>query len=232
MIRLRPGPERGSGNYGWLETRYTFSFANYYDPDHMGFRALRVLNEDWIAGGGGFPTHSHQDMEIVTFIMEGALEHKDTLGHSGVIRKGEVQWMSAGTGIQHSEFNPSPTEKTHLYQMWILPDRKGLAPAYAQQTISKIEGDQNFSLLASRDGRKGSIKINQDLDLLMAKLSSKGIAEYRVRPGRHVWVQALDGDISLNDRRLATGDGAAVSDLEVLRFEAHGPSSLLLFDLA
>ncbi len=198
----------------------------------MGFRALRVLNEDWIAGGGGFPMHSHQDMEIVTFIMEGALEHKDTLGHSGVIRKGEVQWMSAGTGIEHSEFNPSPTEKTHLYQMWILPDRKGLAPAYAQQAISKIEGDQNFSLLASSDGRKGSIKINQDLDLLMAKLSSKGIAEYRVRPGRHVWVQAVEGDISLNERRLATGDGAAVSDLEVLRFEALEPSSLLLFDLA
>lgn len=232
MIKLRLGQERGSGNYGWLETRYSFSFANYYDPDHMGFRALRVINEDWIAAGAGFPTHAHEDMEIVTFIMEGALEHKDTLGHSGIIRKGEVQWMSAGTGIEHSEFNPSPTEKTHLYQIWILPDRKGLAPAYAQQAISKYEGNGNFSLLASSDGKKGSIKINQDLDLLMVKLSSKEIAEYRVQPGRHAWVQALDGDITLNERRLAAGDGAAVSDLETLRFEAHAPSSLLLFDLA
>lgn len=231
MIRLRLGQERGSGNYGWLETRYSFSFANYYDPGHMGFRALRVLNEDWIAPGAGFPTHAHEDMEIITFIMKGALKHKDSLGQSGVIGKGEIQWMSAGTGIQHSEFNPSPTEKTHLYQIWILPDRKGHVPAYAQQAIPGKNDEGSFRLIASADGREGSMKVNQDIDLLMGKFSANGEVEYPLRPDRHAWVQAVEGEFLLEGHRLVSGDGAAVSDHENIRFQFQQPTQLLLFDL-
>lgn len=231
MIRLRPGEERGSGNHGWLETRYSFSFGNYYDPDHMGFRVLRVLNEDWIAPGAGFPTHPHRDMEIITYVIEGALEHKDTLGHSGVIRKGEIQWMRAGSGIEHSEFNPSPTEKTHLYQIWILPGQKGLAPAYAQFSIPQENGEGNFKLLASGDGREGSLAINQDMALLAGKFDPETEHEFRLEKNRHAWIQVVEGDITLEGRRLTAGGGAAVSELEKARFIAHEKSELLLFDL-
>jgi redox-sensitive bicupin YhaK (pirin superfamily) len=229
MIQLRPGEERGETKIGWLDSRHSFSFSDYYDPAHMGFRSLRVINEDWVAPGQGFGTHPHRDMEILTYVLEGALEHRDSMGTGAVIRPGELQKMSAGTGITHSEFNPSPKSPVHLLQIWIQPDRKGLKPAYEQHTFAKGELDGGFHLIA---GPQGVISIHQDAELYAARLEAGQQAANSLKPGRHAWVQLARGQVRLNGTEMKAGDGAAVSGEEKLAFEALAPSEILLFDLA
>ena len=230
MMKIRKAEERGQANYGWLDTHYTFSFANYYDPDHMGFRALRVINDDIVGPGGGFDTHGHRDMEIITYVLSGALQHKDSMNNGRVIRPGEFQYMAAGTGVLHSEFNPSPTEPVHLLQIWILPEKKGLKPHYAERTGSQLPGGR-LNLVASQAGREGSIAINQDSDLYLAKLSPGEAVTHNLRSKRHAWVHVAEGEVTLNGRSLRAGDGAAVSDERELKFGAKTPSQVLLFDL-
>lgn len=229
MIRLRPAEERGETKIGWLDSRHSFSFNDYYDPAHMNFRSLRVINEDWVAPGQGFGTHPHRDMEILTYVLEGALEHRDSMGTGAVIRPGELQKMSAGTGITHSEFNPSPKSPVHLLQIWIQPDRKGLKPAYEQHTFSNGELDGGFQLIA---GPQGAISIHQDADLYAARLEAGQQTAHSLKPGRHAWVQLARGQVRLNGTEMKAGDGAAVSGEEKLAFEALAPSEILLFDLA
>jgi redox-sensitive bicupin YhaK (pirin superfamily) len=234
MIRVRRSAERGAANHGWLETRYTFSFSDYFDPDHVQFRALRVMNEDRVAPGAGFPTHGHRDMEILTVVLSGALAHEDSLGHGEALRPGEVQSMSAGTGIRHSEFNPSDSEPVHLYQIWLLPDRPGHAPSYGQRRFDEAGRDGRWQVVASPDGRDGSLAIHQDATVHLADLGDRAELAYPLAPGRHAWLQVMKGSAVLNGERLAEGDGAAVSGepgLEV-RGEGEGGASLLLFDLA
>lgn len=232
MLTLRKAEQRGHANYGWLNTYYTFSFANYYDPDNMGFRALRVINQDRVGGGGGFPTHSHTDMEIITYVLEGALEHKDSMGNSSIIRPGEVQRMSAGTGIRHSEYNPSSTESVHLLQIWILPDRKGLEPSYEQNRYAEEERRGQFRLIGSRDGREGSVTIHQDVNLYATLLDRGEEVVYQIPPNRHAWIQVARGSLMLNDQRLAEGDGVACSEVETLKLVGEQSAEVLLFDLA
>src|ERR1051326_972897 len=187
MMKIRKAEERGQANYGWLDTHYTFSFANYFDPEHMGFRSLRVINDDLVGPSGGFETHGHRDMEIITYVLSGQLEHKDSMNNRRVIRPGEFQYMAAGTGVLHSEFNPSPTEPVHLLQIWILPDKKGLKPHYAERTGSQLPGGR-WTRVASKTGREGSIGINQDADLYLAKLSPGQAVTHQLAPRRAVWV--------------------------------------------
>jgi redox-sensitive bicupin YhaK (pirin superfamily) len=229
MIQLRPAEERGETKIGWLDSRHSFSFSDYYDPAHMNFRSLRVINEDWVAPGQGFGTHPHRDMEILTYVLEGALEHRDSMGTGAVIRPGELQKMSAGTGITHSEFNPSPKAPVHLLQIWIQPDRKGLKPVYEQHTFAKGELDGGFRLIA---GPQGAISIHQDADLYAARLEAGQQTAHSLKPGRHAWVQLARGQVRLNGTEMKAGDGAAVSGEEQLAFEALAPSEILLFDLA
>src|SRR5262245_24703330 len=212
MIRKRPAAERGHAEYGWLKTSYTFSFNTYYDPEHMGFRSLRVMNEDVVMPGQGFGMHGHRDMEIVTYVISGALEHRDSLGNGDVLRPGELQRMTAGTGIRHSEFNPSSDEPVHLYQIWLLPEREGLVPSYEQKPIPAPTGDAALMLLASREGRDGSLTIHQDAAIWLGTLESGSGLKHALEPGRHSWVQVVRGSIKLNDIALRTSDGAAVSD--------------------
>jgi quercetin 2,3-dioxygenase len=230
MMTLRKANERGHADHGWLDTWHTFSFAGYYDPDHMGFRSLRVINDDIIAGGGGFGTHPHRDMEIITYVLSGALEHKDSMGNGRIIRPGEVQYMAAGTGVAHSEFNPSPTEPVHLLQIWIQPDRTGVKPRYAEKSMARAETGQ-WHLVASKAGRDGSIAINQDADLLLTKLGTGDSVEHTLRAGRHAWVHVAEGQVKLNGRVLNGGDAVAVSDDERLKVAAAKPAQVLLFDL-
>lgn len=230
MIQIRKAEERGHFDYGWLDTWHTFSFDRYYDPRYMGFRSLRVLNEDRVAPGAGFPLHPHRDMEILTYVLEGALEHRDSTGSGSVIRAGGVQRMSAGTGITHSESNPSRTEPVHLLQIWIRPEQKGLQPEYEQRSFPAAEKHGRFRLVASRDGREGSVRIHQDADVYAAILESE--AEFRLRPGRYGWVQVARGALSLNGTELRQGDGAAIEEEPLLHFEPREASELLLFDLA
>jgi redox-sensitive bicupin YhaK (pirin superfamily) len=232
MIRIRRASERGHANHGWLDTYHTFSFADYYDPDHMGFRALRVINEDRVRPGQGFGTHGHRDMEIVTYVLEGALEHRDSLGNGSVLRAGELQRMTAGTGVRHSEFNPSPTETVHLYQIWLLPERQGLEPSYEQRPFAEEEKAGRLRVVAAPDGRDGSLRIRQDASLYLASLSERQHVTHGLKPGRHAWLQVLRGAIEIDGRPLAAGDGAAVSDEEALTVTAARPSEVLLFDLA
>ncbi|WP_254568320.1 pirin family protein [Oscillatoria sp. HE19RPO] len=233
MLTLRKAEERGQGNYGWLKTSYSFSFANYYDPQYMGFRALRVINQDWVSGGGGFPTHSHRDMEIVTYILQGALEHKDSMGNSSVILPGEVQRMSAGTGVAHSEFNPSPTESVHLLQIWMLPGQQGLPPSYEQKHYSEAEKRGKLRLIGSSDGREGSVTIHQDLNLYATILHQGDRVVYDIPPNRHAWIQVARGTLTLNDLPLKTGDGVACSAPETLTLVgSEEEAEVLLFDLA
>jgi hypothetical protein len=232
MIQVRYSKDRGHFDFGWLDTRHSFSFGDYHDPEHTQFRTLRVINEDWVQPGQGFGTHPHRDMEILTWVLEGALEHKDSLGSGGVIRPGELQRMSAGTGILHSEFNASATEPVHLLQIWILPEAKGLAPRYSQ-TEFPVEGRRNrFQLLASRSGRKGSLDIHQDAELRVADLEAEATLDYAVDPGRAAWIQIAKGRLAVNGVTLEAGDGAAITDETRLRITATEPSQLLLFDLA
>ncbi len=232
MIRLRKASERGHFDHGWLDTRHTFSFSRYYDPRYMAFRALRVVNEDRVQPGQGFGSHGHEDMEIVTYVLSGALAHRDSLGTGSTLRPGELQRMTAGTGITHSEFNPSQTEPVHLYQIWLLPEREGLEPSYEERAFPEEERQNRLRLVASPDGSDGSLAIRQDARLFLATLDGGREVSQQVPSGRHAWVQLLRGSVSLNGLTLLAGDGAAVSAESHLTIRADGPSEVLLFDLA
>jgi redox-sensitive bicupin YhaK (pirin superfamily) len=232
MIRIRRSAERGHFDHGWLDTFHTFSFSDYYDSDHMGFRALRVINEDRVAPGQGFGMHGHRDMEIVTLVLSGALEHRDSLGHGEVLRPGELQRMTAGTGIRHSEFNPSATEPVHLYQIWLLPERRNLEPGYEQKAFAPESQQDRWRLVASPDGRDGSLTIRQDAELSLTSLSPGRELAYRLREGRHAWLQVLRGSVALNGQSMRAGDGAAVSGEEGLTVKSAEAADVLLFDLA
>jgi redox-sensitive bicupin YhaK (pirin superfamily) len=229
MIEIRPSEERGHNKLSWLDSRFTFSFDQYYDPEHVQFRSLRVINEDVVAPASGFPTHPHRDMEILTWILEGALEHRDSSGGSGVIRPGELQHMTAGRGVMHSEFNPSPKDPTHLLQIWILPERRGLDPSYEQLAFKDAELRGKFNLVA---GPQAPITIRQDANLFIARLDKNTKAEYSLATGRHAWVQVARGSVLLSDTELKQGDGAAISNEKQIRAESLEPSEVLLFDLA
>jgi redox-sensitive bicupin YhaK (pirin superfamily) len=232
MIQLRKSDARGHADHGWLDTRHTFSFADYHDPRFMGFRTLRVINEDRVQPARGFGTHAHRDMEIVTYVLAGTLEHKDSMGNGSLIRPGDVQRKSAGTGVTHSEFNHSKTDLVHLLQIWILPERNGLRPSYEQRTFSENERRDVLRLVASRDGRSGSVTVHQDADVYASLLSAGAAVEQALRPGRHAWVQVARGTALANGQELRAGDGAALSDEAVVRLAAREDCELLLFDLA
>jgi redox-sensitive bicupin YhaK (pirin superfamily) len=232
MINIRRSDERGGGNYGWLDTKYTFSFNNYHDPRFMGFRNLRVINEDWVEANQGFGTHGHSDMEIITFVMSGELAHKDSSGGSEVLRPHEVQRMTAGTGIRHSEFNPSPTEKVHLYQIWILPEANGLEPSYEQTFFAPQDKKGKLKLVASRGGADGSVKINQDVAVYSSILASGEVISHQLKENRYAWLQVFKGSLDLNGETLNASDGAAVSDEEILQIKSlEDETEFLLFDL-
>jgi quercetin 2,3-dioxygenase len=232
MIIVRPGNERGHNNLGWLDTYHTFSFDTYFDPGHMGFRQLRVINEDRVQPGGGFGTHPHRDMEIITYILDGALEHRDSMGNGSVIRPGEVQRMSAGTGITHSEFNPSKSELVHLLQIWILPEKKGLTPSYEQREFKTEEKRGRLRLIAGKGGRDGAVTIHQDVDLYAALLEKGEHVTCSLRPNWHAWVQVARGAITLNQASLRAGDGASVSDEKQIELAGTEKAEVLVFDLA
>ncbi len=232
MIALRRSEERGHAQHGWLDSRFTFSFAEYHDQRHMGFRALRVINDDHIKAGQGFPTHPHQDMEIITYVLEGAVAHKDSTGTSAIIRPGEVQRMTAGTGVRHSEFNPSATEDLHLLQIWILPERRGLAPGYAQKAFGADELKGKLRVIADHDGSDGAITINQDVALYATKLEAGQSVTHTLSRGRHAWVHVARGTATLNGQALKAGDGAAVSDETALTLSTNATAEVLIFDLA
>src|SRR5262249_15816589 len=217
MIRIRKATDRGHFDHGWLDTYHTFSFGDYYDPAHTGFRSLRVINDDRVRPGQGFGMHGHRDMEIVTYVLEGALEHRDSLGNGSVLRPGELQHMTAGTGVRHSEFNPSPTEPVHLYQIWLLPERRGLEPSYEQRPFADSQPRGRRRLVASPDGADGSLTIRQDSRLYLSTLQGGETVTHALRPGRHAWLQVLRGRATLNGQSLNAGDGAAVSNEEQLR---------------
>lgn len=231
MITLRPATARGHGHTSWLDTRYSFSFADYYDPRYMGFSVLRVINEDHISPSQGFPAHGHRDMEIITYILQGSLRHQDNMGNGSVINPGDVQRMSAGTGVQHSEFNPSTTEPTHLLQIWILPDRKGIPPSYEQKSFANESARTPLLIVASPDGRDGSVSINQDTCIYVGKLIKEASVHHILAPGRKAWVQVARGQIMLGDQRLQSGDGAALENETDVRISGYPAAELLLFDL-
>jgi redox-sensitive bicupin YhaK (pirin superfamily) len=232
MITIRKSEERGHLDYGWLDTYHTFSFDQYYDPAHMHFRSLRVINEDRVAPGKGFPTHSHRDMEIITYILSGALEHRDSMGNGSVIRPGDVQRMSAGTGVAHSEFNPSETEAVHLLQIWIMPRAKDLPSSYEQKYFSEDDRRGRLRLVASEDGRDGSVTIQQDARVYAAILEPDASIEHALGANRHAWIQVARGEINLNELEMSQGAGAAVREERSLNIKSAGGAELLLFDLA
>jgi redox-sensitive bicupin YhaK (pirin superfamily) len=231
MIAVRRSNERGHADRGWLKSFHTFSFADYHDPKFMGFQDLRVINEDYIAPGKGFGTHPHNDMEIVTYVVRGELAHKDTLGNTTAIKPGEVQRMSAGTGIQHSEFNSKADQETHLLQIWILPEKRGLKPSYGQKNFADKLSKEKLVLTVSHDGRDGSINMNQDVDLYVAKWSAADTLEISARPGRKYWLQLVAGDLTVNENKLRPGDAVALVDEPKLQILSSGPVEFLLFDL-
>ncbi len=232
MISIRPAEERGLAEFGWLTSRHTFSFGYYYDPRHMGFRALRVINEDRVAPGAGFDPHGHRDMEIITYVLDGALEHKDSLGNGSVIRPGEVQRMSAGTGVTHSEYNHSKTAPVHFLQIWIGPERSGLAPGYEQRSFPMADRRGALTLVGSRDGRDGSITVHQNVDLYASVLAAGETVSHGLESGRHAWLHVARGTVKLNGHSMIEGDGAAVSDEERLDIAAASAAEILLFDLS
>lgn len=231
MIRIRKAAERGHAQYDWLDTWHTFSFDTYHDPAHMGFRSLRVMNEDRVQPGQGFGMHGHRDMEIITYVLEGALEHGDSMANGSIIHAGEFQRMSAGTGIEHGEFNPSETEPVHLYQIWLLPVTKGLTPSYEQRRFSEKEKQGKLLLVASPEA-DGSLMIHQDARIYLSMLDADQEVRHELRPGRHAWVQVLRGTVELNGQRLAVSDGAAVSNESSVTMLAAEPAEVMLFDLA
>jgi quercetin 2,3-dioxygenase len=232
MITVRPATERGHFDHGWLDTSHTFSFASYHDPRHMGFRALRVINEDRVQPGEGFGTHAHRDMEILTWILEGALEHKDSMGNGSVIRPGDIQRMSAGTGVTHSEFNPSREAPVHLLQIWLLPNQRGLQPSYEEKRFPPEALRGRLALIAAGDGRRGAVTIHQDTDLWVAQLKEGESVRHDLKSGRYAWLQVARGAVTLKGKALGAGDGAAVSDEPSIEVTAIGPGEVLLFDLA
>jgi redox-sensitive bicupin YhaK (pirin superfamily) len=232
MINILKGDQRGHADHGWLNTRFTFSFADYFDPNHVQFRTLRVMNDDRVAGGGGFPTHPHKDMEIVTYVLEGALEHRDSMGNGSVIKAGDVQYMSAGTGVAHSEFNASEKEPVHLYQIWMFPDKKGYKPTYDQKHFSEDEKRGKLRLLVSPDGRDGSVKIRQDNELYATVLGANDAVQHPLKPERHAYVQVMRGSVTLNGTQLEAGDGAAISAEKKVELSGVKDAEVLLFDLA
>jgi len=232
MIIRRPASERGHANHGWLDSWHTFSFAGYYDEAHTGFRALRVINEDRVQPGHGFGTHQHRDMEIISYVLEGALAHRDSMGTGSTIVPGDVQRMSAGTGVRHSETNPSASETVHFLQIWLLPEQRGIDPGYEQKRFDRADKEDRLRLIASRDGRDGAITVHQDVDLYAGIFAAGKGASIGLRPGRHAWVQVARGAITVNGQPLDQGDGAAVSDESALEIRATAHAEVLLFDLA
>jgi len=235
MITIRPGKERGQFDHGWLQTSHTFSFADYFDPRHTQFRALRVINEDFVQPGYGFGTHPHRDMEILTYVLEGGLAHKDNMGNGSTIRPGDVQRMTAGTGVLHSEYNHSKDELVHLLQIWVLPEKKNLEPGYEQKTFSDADKRNRLRLVASRDGRDGSVTIHQDASIYASVLEDGQSVRHPLAPGRHAWIQVARGSVKLNGQPLHQGDGAAASDeqaIEITGSDSSRPAEILLFDLA
>jgi quercetin 2,3-dioxygenase len=232
MIRVRRAAERGHFNHGWLDTHHTFSFGDYYDPAHMGFRSLRVVNDDWVQPGQGFGMHGHRDMEIVTYVLEGALQHEDSLSNGSLIRAGELQRMTAGTGVRHSEFNPSDKEWVHLYQIWLLPDRKGLEPSYEELAVDDEQRQGRFCLVASPDRADGSLTIHQDARLYLASLLPGAAVSQQIERGRAAWLQVLRGKVSVLGNDLSAGDGVAITDEKAVAVQATTAAEVLLFDLA
>ncbi len=231
MIAIRRSSERGHTNLGWLDSRHTFSFGDYRDPDHMGFRNLRVINEDRVEPGEGFGTHGHRDMEIVSYVLEGELEHKDSMGTGSVIAPGDVQRMSAGTGVTHSEYNPSDTEKVHFLQIWILPEREGMKPGYEQKSFPAEARKVRARLVASPDGRDGSVTVHTDALIYASLLDAGDSLSHELDPGRSAWLQIARGAVRLEDQRLGAGDGAAITTVSKLIIKAEKPSEILIFDL-
>jgi len=232
MIHVRKSNQRGHADHGWLDSHHTFSFADYDDPEAMGFRALRVINEDRVAPGQGFGRHGHRDMEILSYVLEGGLAHEDSSGGGGVIRPGDVQRMSAGTGVMHSEFNASKTEPVHFLQIWLVPGQRGVAPAYDQKNFAPEQRKGQLRLIASPDGADDSLKINQDARVYTTLLGHGDSVSHALTPGRHAWVQVARGQVRLADTVLSAGDGAAVSDERSITLSAEDASEVLLFDLA
>ncbi|MGB7921750.1 MAG: pirin family protein [Pyrinomonadaceae bacterium] len=232
MIVKRWNQDRGRTKTGWLDSWHTFSFNQYYDPEQMGFRALRVINDDRVIPGAGFATHGHRDMEIITYVMQGELEHKDSMGNGSIIPAGDAQYMSAGTGVRHSERNPSPSEFVHLLQIWIIPESAGLEPLYDQRTVQPEKNHGKLRLIASRDGREDSIKVRQDVDLYVAVLKDGESVKHSLASNRHAWLHVARGLLKLNGDELRAGDGAAISNEELLEISTDNQAEFLLFDLA
>lgn len=230
MMTIRSAENRGHADHGWLNTWHTFSFADYYDPTFLGYRSLRVINDDTVAPGQGFGTHGHRDMEIISYVLSGELAHKDSMGNGRVIRPGEFQYMAAGNGVLHSEFNPSDKEPVHFLQIWIVPEKKGFPASYAEKTGAELPKGR-LNLVASHAGRDGSIPIHQDTDLYLAKLGKGDSVTHRLNPQRHAWVHVAQGEVTLNGKTLKSGDGAALEDEPVVQMEGKNPSQVLLFDL-
>jgi len=230
MITIRRSEDRGHANHGWLDTHHTFSFADYHDPEHVKFRSLRVINEDRVSGGQGFGRHPHRDMEIISYVVSGILEHQDSMGSRALMKAGDVQRISAGTGIQHSEYNASPVEPVHFLQIWILPDQKGVKPEYAEKSFAGIQPGA-LNLIASKAGREGSISIHQDADVYVAKLHAMATVNHDLAAGRSGWVQLIEGSLTVNGKELRPGDGAAISGEDRLQLTAAQDSHFLLFDL-
>jgi quercetin 2,3-dioxygenase len=230
MMNIRRANERGHAEHGWLDTYHTFSFANYYDPNWMGYRSLRVINDDLVMPGMGFGTHPHRDMEIITYILSGSLQHKDSMGNGRIIKTGEVQYMAAGTGVQHSEFNPSKDEAVHLLQIWIQPDQKGVTPRYAEKSLANAPSGK-LHLVTSKTGRDGSIAIHQDADLWLGKLEAGNRVTHKLASGRNVWLHVAEGEVSLDGKKLEGGDAAAISQETAFDISAAKASQILLFDL-
>jgi len=232
MITVRPGKERGHFDHGWLDTYHTFSFSQYHDPAHMGFRSLRVINEDRVEPGAGFPPHSHRDMEIITYVLAGGLAHKDSMGNASTIRPGNVQRMSAGTGVTHSEYNGSDTEPVHLLQIWILPQTRNLPPSYEEKVFSAADKQGRLRLVASEDARDGSARIHQDASVFASLLEPGQTVRHALAPARGAWIHLVSGAATVNGKLLATGDGAAIEHEPQIEIVATAPTELLLFDLA
>jgi redox-sensitive bicupin YhaK (pirin superfamily) len=231
-VYLLPSDARGWANHGWLQSHHSFSFADFYNPAQMGYRDLRVINEDLVQGGGGFPTHQHRDMEIVTYIVSGALEHKDSTGGHSIIRRGEVQRMTAGTGVRHSEFNASATEPVKLLQIWILPNEQGLTPGYEQKLFADEEKRNQLRLVVSPEGRDGALSIHQDVSIYASLLDKDAAVEHALGAGRGAWVQVVSGALAVNGQAIAVGDGAAIRETDRLQIVAKEPTEFILFDMA
>lgn len=232
MLTLRPAAQRGRTETGWLDSRHTFSFGQYRDPAHMGFRNLRVINEDRVAPAGGFGTHPHADMEIISYVLEGELAHRDSMGNGSVIRPGEIQRMTAGTGVHHSEMNPSRTAPVHFLQMWVLPEAAGLTPGYEQRPLPPVTHAAQLDLIGSRDGRDGAVRIHQDVNLYRASLRDGATLTLPIGAGRHAWLQVARGSVRVGDQTLAAGDGAAISDAASITLAGAPTAELVVFDLA